>query len=560
MNQYRSKRNIVMAMDMVAIVLSFVTALGLRFKIMIKYFNMVDIITLYVTFFAFALLLYVFVFLIRRMPLVEKQSYRELIITTIEQQIVFMAAYIVFFFAFHRAEIVSRLFLGMFFVGNVILCSLVRVLYHNYCIRKIREYKEKIKNAPVDTTEVEGLNKPSVQHVYLIGSKSIGQYGGYESFVMNLLQHHANNPKLKYHVSCKANGSGFMDTDKLPGAITINDEEFTYCNAHCYKIPIPEKIGAAQAIYYDLRALEWACDHIEKNHISHPIVYILASRIGPFERKFVRRIHEAEGLVMQNPDGHEDWRRKWHPIVRKYWKLSEKHAVKHADLVVCDSKNIEEYIREEYNYYNPKTTFIAYGSNINPSKLADDDKKYTSWLENHNLKDGKYYISVGRFVPENNFDIMIREFMLSNTEKDFAIITTDNPKYAAELQQKYQYKNDKRIKFVGSVYDTELLGKIRENAYGYFHGHEVGGTNPSLLESLGTTNLNLLLDVGFNREVAEDAALYWTKEEGNLASLIDRADKMDREHILEMGDKAKQRIRDEYSWEYICDKYKKIFL
>ena len=102
--------------------------------------------------------------------------------------------------------------------------------------------------------------------------------------------------------------------------------------------------------------------------------------------------------------------------------------------------------------------------------------------------------------------------------------------------------------------------KIRENAYGYFHGHEVGGTNPSLLEALGSTDLNLLLDVGFNREVAEDAALYWTKEPGDLAGLIDRADQMDVADIAEMGRKAKARVADAYSWQYISDQYRYLFL
>ena len=83
--------------------------------------------------------------------------------------------------------------------------------------------------------------------------------------------------------------------------------------------------------------------------------------------------------------------------------------------------------------------------------------------------------------------------------------------------------------------------KIRENAYGYFHGHEVGGTNPSLLEALGSTNLNLLLDVGFNREVAEDGALYWTKEDNNLANLINYADILSDEKIKEIGNKAKKK-------------------
>ncbi len=99
-------------------------------------------------------------------------------------------------------------------------------------------------------------------------------------------------------------------------------------------------------------------------------------------------------------------------------------------------------------------------------------------------------ISVGRFVPENNFDIMIREFMKSRLDMDFTLITTEDTKFAAELQRKYNYRADSRIKFVGTVYDTELLAKIRERAAAYLHVHEVGGTNPSLLESMGKTKVN----------------------------------------------------------------------
>ena len=142
-----------------------------------------------------------------------------------------------------------------------------------------------------------------MRHVYIIGAKSVGQYGGFETFVMNLLQQHKNNTNIKYHVACKANGQGYMDVDSLPGAYRINENEFTYCNAHGFLIPIPEWLGSAQAIYYDINAFKWVCDHIERNQIERPIVYILASRIGPFERKYVKRIHDVGGLVYQNPDG-----------------------------------------------------------------------------------------------------------------------------------------------------------------------------------------------------------------------------------------------------------------
>ena len=176
------------------------------------------------------------------------------------------------------------------------------------------------------------------------------------------------------------------------------------------------------------------------------------------------------------------------------------------------------------------------------------------------MKADNYYLVVGRFVPENNYETMIREFMLSKSKKNFAIITNVNDSFLDELERKLDFRHDSRIKFVGTVYDQELLMKIREKAYGYFHGHEVGGTNPSLLEALGSTKLNLLLNVGFNKEVAEDAAVYWNKERGSLANLIEKADEMPAELRNEYGKKAKQRIKDAYSWAGITDKYYELFV
>lgn len=267
-------------------------------------------------------------------------------------------------------------------------------------------------------------------------------------------------------------------------------------------------------------------------------------------------IRKAGGQLIQNPDGHENWRKKWSWPVRVYWKISERFAVRNADLVVCDSRKIEEYIHEEYNEYSPNTAFIPYGSDVAKARLKDDDPKYVNWLTDHNLLDRKFVISVGRFVPENNYDVMIREFMRSDIDMDYAIITTENRALEAEIQQKLDYRSDPRIKFVGTVYDADLLAKIRENAAAYIHGHEVGGTNPSLLESMGKTDVNLLLDVGFNREVGEDAALYWTKEDGSLADLLDGLGSIDSE---DYGKRAKQRMKDAYGWKSVADKYEEVF-
>lgn len=381
------------------------------------------------------------------------------------------------------------------------------------------------------------------KNIFIIGSKGIpAQYGGFETFVENLTLK-KENERIKYHVAC----------------LGKEDEEFEHNNARCFKVKVPN-IGPAKAVYYDLEALKQTIKYIKSNDIKDAIVYILACRIGPFIGHYKKQLKKIGATLYVNPDGHEWKRAKWNYFIKKYWKLSEKLMVKHADLLICDSINIEKYIKEDYKKYNPKTTFIAYGSETKKSTLADDDAKLLNWYSKNKLRSNEYYLIVGRFVPENNYETMIREFMKSETDKDLAIITNvEKNKFYDELQEKLNFEKDDRIKFVGTVYDAELLKKIRENAYGYLHGHEVGGTNPSLLEALGATKLNLLLDVGFNKEVGQDGALYWNKENGDLANLICECDKITYEQVLELSEKAKKRIEEEYSWENIIDKYERIF-
>ena len=429
--------------------------------------------------------------------------------------------------------------------------------------RTIDMASEKGNRGEPETQGVQSVQH--TQHVFIIGSKSIGQYGGYETFVDRLVSQHKDDKRIKYHVACKANGDGFMDESKLSD-VTVTKRnadgtvaEFEYRSAHVFKIKCPN-IGPGVAIYYDRAATLYAINYCRENKIEHPIFYILTCRIGLFINSLVKKMKLVGGRYFLNPDGHEWKRAKWSPPIRRYWKWSEKKMVGLADLVICDSVNIEKYIKDEYSSSNPRTTYIAYGADVEKSPLSDDDPKFQSWLHEKGLRAGEYYLVVGRFVPENNFETMIREFMKSHSTRDFALITNTNQAFLDELDRKLGWRRDKRIKFVGTVYDAVLLKKIRECAYGYFHGHSVGGTNPSLLEALGSTELDLLIDVGFNREVGEDAALYWTCEEGNLAKLIDSADKMKPEERERLGTRAKERIRSAYSWEKIGNEYMRVWL
>ncbi len=381
------------------------------------------------------------------------------------------------------------------------------------------------------------------RQIFIIGSKGIpAQYGGFETFVENLITRKTNKD-IKYHVACMGE----------------NNREFEYNNARCFYIKVPN-IGPARAVYYDLMALRHCIKYIKENNIKNGIIYILACRIGPFIGHYKKILKKLGVKLYINPDGHEWKRAKWNALIKKYWKFSEKLMVKHADVLICDSINIENYIKENYKKYNPNTIFISYGSDLTKSSLADNDKELQTWYQNNNIRAKEYYLVVGRFVPENNYETMITEFMRSNTSKDFILITNvSQSKFYNNLKEKTHFDEDKRIKFVGTVYNQNLLKKIRENAYAYIHGHEVGGTNPSLLEALASTDLNLLLDVGFNKEVAEGAAMYWNKEEKNLAGLIDKVDEISDEEMEKYSKSAKDRIQNEYSWEKIIEKYEKVF-
>lgn len=385
-----------------------------------------------------------------------------------------------------------------------------------------------------------------MKDIFIVGSKGIpAKYGGFETFVDNLVSRQVNK-NLKYHVACMT--------------FSNNPQHYEYQGADCQEITI-KNIGGAKAIFYDLKALDWALNQIKSQGLENGIVYILACRIGPFLHSYIKRFHQFGFQVWVNPDGHEWKRAKWSLPVRKYWKLSERLMVKNADYLVCDSKSIEKYIQTDYQKYSPKTTFVAYGADISASGLDEKDQKVAEWYAKHNVEDNNYFLVVGRFVPENNFATMIKEFMKSNVKQDLVLITNvEKNKFYDQLKAQTHFDQDSRIKFVGTVYDKKLLKYIREHAFGYLHGHSVGGTNPSLLEALGSTKLNLLLNVGFNKEVGEEAALYWSKKEGSLSNVLESVQGMSSDERNKMGQKAKQRILDEYSWTGIVERYERKFL
>ena len=381
-----------------------------------------------------------------------------------------------------------------------------------------------------------------MQHVFIIGSRGLpAQYGGFETFVDQLVSHQVS-PDIQYHVACLSNDQAF--------------QHFDYKGVDCFTIKAP-KLGPARVIAYDMMAINYALKLIKKQGIEQPIFYVLGNTIGAFVAPFARKIHKLGGQFYINPDGLEWKRAKWAKPIQAYLKYSEKIMTRHADLVISDNPGIESYIKEAYPW--SQTTYIAYGTDLSPTSLTSQDWKVRELYQKWQTQEKNYYLILGRFVPENNYETAIREFMASSSKRDLVIICNNegNP-YFEELRTWTGFDQDPRVKFVGTVYDQDLLKYIRKEAFAYIHGHEVGGTNPGLLEALAQTDLNLVLGVSFNQTVAKDTAHYWTKETGNLAHLINHVDSL--EDVSEWGQRAKANMKQNFTWEKIVGEYEELFL
>ncbi|HFI0214488.1 TPA: beta 1-4 rhamnosyltransferase Cps2T [Streptococcus suis] len=381
-----------------------------------------------------------------------------------------------------------------------------------------------------------------MKHIFIIGSRGLpAQYGGFETFVEQLVSNQVS-PHIRYHVACLSDSSHHQHSE--------------YKGADCFTIN-PPKLGPARVIAYDMMTISYALDLVKAQQMERPIFYILGNTIGGFIAPFAKKIHSVGGTLFVNPDGLEWKRTKWSKPVQTYLKYAEKLMAKHADLLIADNEGIEDYIQTAYP--GIQTRFIAYGTDLTPTDYQSDSPAVLDFFGQWNLTEKDYYLIIGRFVPENNYMTAIKEFMASSTKRDLVIVANHaGSAYFQKLEEETDFSRDKRIKFVGTVYDSNLLKYLRNQCRAYIHGHEVGGTNPSLLEALAQTNENLVLGVDFNQKVALNGARYWTKEQGNLSRLLDRID--GQEEAVDLGQIAKEHMRNAYTWEKIVRDYEELFL
>jgi len=271
------------------------------------------------------------------------------------------------------------------------------------------------------------------------------------------------------------------------------------------------------------------------------LVYFNVGNVLPIVlAKLMRRVP-----VVLNVDGLEWKRRKWGWLGQTYYQISEWLSPKVVDRLITDSRAIQEYYARRWR---APSTFLPYGAHL-------DDARSPAVLSEYGLEPGNYFLTVSRLEPENNADLTVRAFADVVTDKKLVIVGDGS--YRSEFAARLQRTADPRVVFPGAVHDPDRVRELYCGAFAYIHGNEVGGTNPALLRAMGHANCVLALDVPYNAEVVEDAALLYRKDPGDLAGKM-RLVLGDPGLVQRLGERARQRVRASYAWEDVVQGYERL--
>ncbi|MCX6266059.1 MAG: DUF1972 domain-containing protein [Bacteroidetes bacterium] len=300
---------------------------------------------------------------------------------------------------------------------------------------------------------------------------------------------------------------------------------------HCFD---PEYlIGAAGPFIYDLNCI------LDSRKRHFDVILQLGYASASVWHRFV-----PKGVkIVTNVDGLEWSRSKYNLLLKSFIRMAESLAVKSSDLLIADSPHIGDYF---YTGYHANSKFIPYGAEIL-------EKPDASCLKIFNLEPGSYHLAISRIQMDNNVEVIIKGYIESASQKPLLLVGSTNNKYCKYLQSNYPSPN---IRFMGGIYDVNLLNQLRYHSSLYFHGHSSGGTNPSLLEAMASGALICAHENRFNRKILGPDAFYFS-DEHQIADLI-RSNPIKSDHSHFFSNNV-NKIKAHYQWDRITDSYIEAF-
>jgi len=365
-------------------------------------------------------------------------------------------------------------------------------------------------------------NKGIKKRIAIIGSRGYPYvYSGYETFVKETFE--LLSEKYDVHVYCHRNL--FDDKPANVNGITL------------HYVPAIKHKALSQLSNSFLATLHAL-------FMRYDVILYVNTANGPFG--LVTKIFRIKTAIIT--DGLEWLRPKWKGIGASYFLWASKFATKVFDVLISDSKEMKRIYLEKFG---ADSEVIAYGAHLRYSYTDHKIKQF-------GLEKNSYYLVVGRLIPDNNADLIVEGFKKASTDKKLVVVG-DVP-YSDEYADRIKSEASDRVIFTGYVYDQELLMELYGNAYVYIHGHEYGGTNPTLLKALAYGCSILALDTPFSREVLldEEFGTYFEKNPDSFANAVDRLDS-EPERVKNQKEHSRERIKNTYTWDKIARQYDQLF-
>jgi rhamnosyltransferase len=388
---------------------------------------------------------------------------------------------------------------------------------------------------------VNKSRKSEKNEFFIVGSRGLpASYSGYETLAEEIGTR-LSQRGIGVHVTCE------VASEEEIGPPEYRGVRLSYIQA-------PD--NHLRTFISDYKALKHCAELADRGDV----IYLLGYGIGPFLWPVLREIRQKGIRFWINPDGLEWKRSRWPAVVRRYLRFAEGFIARRADRIIADAVAIKNYLQRQYALPDKKFSVVEYGAP--KSEAADDrnvEEEVFAFLREHGLVEGEYFMKVARCVPENNIALIAKAFAQTpEIKKKLLVITnrdSENAYYHKLRQIVAKNGAEKRVYILGPIYDQPFLRHLRRKAYGYLHGHEVGGTNPSLVEAMGEASFILALDSEFSREVLGNAALFYDKEVNDVAQKVMKAIDLPDTEIEQYQTRAKARVETHYNWERITDCY-----
>jgi len=360
--------------------------------------------------------------------------------------------------------------------------------------------------------------------IAIIGSRGYPfVYSGYETLIKELSERLVSKKGCEVTVYCHRNL--FKEKPAL-----VNGIKLVY-------VPTIESKSLSQLIHSFLSICHAVTSDVD-------VIFAVNAANGPFG--LISKIFKKPTAI--NVDGLEWLRPKWKGIGAKYFKIAARLSTILFDQIINDS---DEMRKVYLNMFKKDSVVIAYGAKVTK---FEDQSLIKQWL----IKPKEYYLVVGRMIPDNNADVIVKGFLASNSTKKMVVV--GDVFYKDNYSDALKAIKDERLIFTGYVNDPKVLGSLYHHCYVYVHGHEFGGTNPTMIKAMAYGCAILALDTVFNKEMLDNDSygIYFDKNQDSVRQQINYADEHPNK-IEKFRQNSHLGITDKYNWDYITDQYLDVF-